>query len=50
MGIPWLIDNQRPNQFRRPPRLGEDNGYVLQELLGLSDDEYDVLRDERVIY
>jgi crotonobetainyl-CoA:carnitine CoA-transferase CaiB-like acyl-CoA transferase len=50
LGIPWLIDGQRPNQFRRPPRLGEDNGYVFQELLGLSDDEYDVLRDERVIY
>ncbi len=50
LGIPWLIDGQRPNQFRRPPRLGEDNAYVFQELLGLSDDEYDVLRDERVIY
>jgi crotonobetainyl-CoA:carnitine CoA-transferase CaiB-like acyl-CoA transferase len=50
MGIPWLIDNQRPNQFRRPPRLGEDNAYVFQELLGLSDDEYDSLCTERVIY
>jgi len=50
LGIPWLIDGQRPNQFRRPPRLGEDNAYVFQELLGLSDDEYDVLRAERVIY
>jgi crotonobetainyl-CoA:carnitine CoA-transferase CaiB-like acyl-CoA transferase len=50
MGIPWLIDGQRPNQFRRPPRLGEDNAYVFQELLGLSDDEYDSLCTQRVIY
>jgi benzylsuccinate CoA-transferase BbsF subunit len=50
MGIPWLIDNQRPNQFRRPPRLGEDNAYVFQELIGLSDDEYDSLCTQRVIY
>jgi crotonobetainyl-CoA:carnitine CoA-transferase CaiB-like acyl-CoA transferase len=50
LGIPWLIDGQRPNQFRRPPRLGEDNAYVFQELLGLSDDEYEGLRAQRVIF
>jgi crotonobetainyl-CoA:carnitine CoA-transferase CaiB-like acyl-CoA transferase len=50
LGIPWLIDGQRPNHFRRPPRLGEDNAYVFQSLLGLSDDEYNELRAEHVIY
>src|SRR5207244_5440098 len=50
LGIPWLIDGRRPNQFRRPPRLGEDNAYVFKELLGLSDEEYDLLRAERVMY
>ena len=50
LGIPWLIDGQRPNQFRRPPRLGEDNDYVFQELLGLSEDEYETLRAKQVIY
>jgi len=50
LGVPWLIDRQRPNQFRRPPRLGEDNGYVFKELLGLADAEYEALRAERVIY
>lgn len=50
LGIPWLIDRQRPNQFRRPPRLGQDNAYVFQSLLGLTDDEYNALRAEQVIY
>jgi crotonobetainyl-CoA:carnitine CoA-transferase CaiB-like acyl-CoA transferase len=50
LGIPWLIDGQRPNQFRRPPRFGEDNAYVFQGLLGLGDDEYNELRAEQVIY
>jgi crotonobetainyl-CoA:carnitine CoA-transferase CaiB-like acyl-CoA transferase len=50
MGIPWLIDGERPNQFRRPPHLGEDNAYIFQELLELSDDQYNELRAEQVIY
>jgi crotonobetainyl-CoA:carnitine CoA-transferase CaiB-like acyl-CoA transferase len=50
MGIPWLIDGQRPNRFRRPPRLGEDNAYVFQDLLGLANDEYELLRAEQVIF
>jgi benzylsuccinate CoA-transferase BbsF subunit len=50
LGIPWLIDGERPNAFRRPPRLGEDNAPVFQGLLGLADDEYNRLIAERVIY
>lgn len=36
---------ETPNGFRRPaPRLGEDNDYVYHELLDLSDQEYERLR------
>jgi crotonobetainyl-CoA:carnitine CoA-transferase CaiB-like acyl-CoA transferase len=49
-GVPWLIEQQRPNAFRRPPRLGEDNLHVFQDLLGLSDAEYAQLLAEQVIY
>lgn len=49
-GVPWLIDGQRPNASRRPPRLGEDNRAILQGLLGLADDEYAVLVRDQVIY
>jgi crotonobetainyl-CoA:carnitine CoA-transferase CaiB-like acyl-CoA transferase len=49
LGIPWLTEGQRPNAFRRPPRLGEDNAFVFKTLLGLHDDEFDRLVAERVI-
>jgi crotonobetainyl-CoA:carnitine CoA-transferase CaiB-like acyl-CoA transferase len=49
-GVPWLIDRQRPNAFRRAPRLGEDNVYVFGDLLGLGPAEYDRLVAEQVIY
>jgi crotonobetainyl-CoA:carnitine CoA-transferase CaiB-like acyl-CoA transferase len=50
LGVPWLIERQRPNAFRRAPRLGEDNDYVFCELLGLGDDEFRRLVAEHVIY
>jgi crotonobetainyl-CoA:carnitine CoA-transferase CaiB-like acyl-CoA transferase len=50
LGLPWLIDRQRPNDFRRPPRLGEDNSYVFGSLLGLDDDEIARLVADKVIY
>jgi crotonobetainyl-CoA:carnitine CoA-transferase CaiB-like acyl-CoA transferase len=50
LGIPWLIDRQRPNAFRKPPRLGEDNDFVFRTLLRLSGDEYDRLVADHVIY
>ncbi|MDP8921976.1 MAG: CoA transferase, partial [Chloroflexota bacterium] len=50
LGAPWMIDGARPNSFRRAPRVGEDNGYVFKELLGLGDAEYERLVSEQVIY
>ena len=35
LGVPWMIDGQRPDGFRRAPRVGEDNEYVFKTLLGL---------------
>ncbi len=38
---------ETPNGFRRPAcRLGEDNDYVYRDLLGVSDDEYERLRQQ----
>ena len=50
LGAPWLIDGERPNRFRRAPRVGEDNEYVFKELLGLGDAEYERLVADQVIY
>jgi crotonobetainyl-CoA:carnitine CoA-transferase CaiB-like acyl-CoA transferase len=50
LGVPWLADGQRPNAFRRAPRLGEDNRFVFCNLLGLDPAEYDRLVTEQVIY
>ena len=50
LGVPWLIEQQRPNAFRRAPRLGEDNPHVFQDLLGMSDAEYAQLVAEQVIF
>jgi len=50
LGVPWLIEQQRPNAFRRPPRLGEDNEYVFRDVLGLGEDEFRRLVAEQVIY
>ncbi len=50
LGAPWMIDGERPNRFRRAPRVGEDNEYVFKTLLGLPEPEYDELVREQVIY
>jgi len=50
LGTPWMIDGERPDRFRRAPRVGEDNEYVFKTLLGLPDAEYDRLVQEQVIY
>ena len=43
-GIPFKM-SKVPFQVRKPPvRLGEDNDYVYQEVLKLSDEEYDHLK------
>jgi benzylsuccinate CoA-transferase BbsF subunit len=50
LGAPWMIDGERPDGFRRAPRVGEDNEYVFKSLLGLSEERYDELVREQVIY
>ena len=50
LGAPWLIDGERPDGFRRAPRVGEDNEYVFKTLLGLPEQTYDELVREQVIY
>jgi len=50
LGVAWLVDGQRPDQYRRPPRVGEDNEYVFKGLLGLDDEEYTRLVAEEIVY
>ncbi len=50
LGVPWLADGERPDAFRRPPAVGEDNAYVFKTLLRLGDDEFERLVMEQVIY
>jgi crotonobetainyl-CoA:carnitine CoA-transferase CaiB-like acyl-CoA transferase len=50
LGAPWMVDGERPDGFRRAPRVGEDNEYVFKSLLGLSEQAYDELVREQVIY
>jgi benzylsuccinate CoA-transferase BbsF subunit len=49
-GIPWRL-SETPGQIRRvAPSLGEHNGYVFGELLGLSTKEIAQLVEEKIIY
>ena len=50
LGVPWLINGTRPDAFRRPPAVGEDNAFVFKELLRLGEDEFERLVAEQVIY
>ena len=34
--VSWAIDGQRPSDYRPAPTLGQHNGYVFAELLGLN--------------
>jgi crotonobetainyl-CoA:carnitine CoA-transferase CaiB-like acyl-CoA transferase len=38
-----------PDHWRSAPLLGEDNAYVLKQIVGVSDDEYRELSDAGVI-
>jgi len=42
--------NERSYHYHRAPFLGEHNEYVFQKLLGLPQDKYERLVDEKVIY
>ena len=48
-GLPFTASNFRPDHWRSGPLLGEDNAYVLGELLGISDDEIEDLDRRGVI-
>jgi benzylsuccinate CoA-transferase BbsF subunit len=50
LGFPWLVNGERPDRFRRPPQVGEDNAAVFKDLLKLDDAEYARLVAEQVIY
>ena len=45
---PWRFDEFKA-QMKLTPLMGEHNDYVFQDLLGLSDEEYKRLKEEKVI-
>jgi benzylsuccinate CoA-transferase BbsF subunit len=49
LGVPWKVSGIRP-VMPRAPLMGEDNGYVFKELLGIADDEIARLKDGKIIY
>jgi benzylsuccinate CoA-transferase BbsF subunit len=49
-GIPWKLSDT-PGEVRSSgPLLGQDNGYVFKELLGLSQGDFEHLVEEKVIF
>jgi crotonobetainyl-CoA:carnitine CoA-transferase CaiB-like acyl-CoA transferase len=48
-GVPVRFDGMSADNWRSGPLLGEDNGYVFQELLGVGDDEFAELAAAGVI-
>jgi benzylsuccinate CoA-transferase BbsF subunit len=48
-GAHFLL-SKTPYELKRPPILGEHNDYVFKGLLGLSDEEFDELVKEKIIY
>lgn len=48
-GVPFEATSYEPDHWRSAPLVGEDNVYVLQEILGVDDDEYDELVEAGVI-
>ena len=49
-GIPWQLHGTPLQIERAAPCMGEDNAYVVQELLGRSEGEFQRLLDEGVLY
>jgi benzylsuccinate CoA-transferase BbsF subunit len=47
---PWKFSETPARVTKSAPQLGEDNDYVLRELLGLSKNEVDKLTEEKVLY
>jgi crotonobetainyl-CoA:carnitine CoA-transferase CaiB-like acyl-CoA transferase len=50
LSVPWTEEGKRPVQVRRASGFGEDNEYVFQQLLSISDHEYRQLVDQHVIF
>jgi crotonobetainyl-CoA:carnitine CoA-transferase CaiB-like acyl-CoA transferase len=46
---PWKLSRHSRRQASPAPSLGEHNGYVLGELLGLSDQEREELEEQGII-
>jgi crotonobetainyl-CoA:carnitine CoA-transferase CaiB-like acyl-CoA transferase len=46
---PYTLSESEGGPDRRDPLLGEDNEYFYRELLGLSDDEFDLFTQEGII-
>ncbi|OGN94995.1 MAG: hypothetical protein A2Y89_03035 [Chloroflexi bacterium RBG_13_51_18] len=49
-GLPWRAKGRKKGNYSCPPLLGEHNDYVFGELLGLSKEEINRLKEEKVIY
>jgi benzylsuccinate CoA-transferase BbsF subunit len=49
-GIPWRFEDGHEPQLAAAPELGQHNGYVYQELLGLTEADIARLIEEQVIY
>jgi benzylsuccinate CoA-transferase BbsF subunit len=49
-GLPWKLSDTPRGNYRYAPSLGEQNDYVFGELLGISKDNMQKLKAEKVIY
>ena len=49
-GLPWRFEGEQKPSLTEAPVLGQHNGYVYQELLGLSEPEVNRLVEEQIIY
>jgi benzylsuccinate CoA-transferase BbsF subunit len=50
VGPPWELSETPARIYRHAPLFGEHNDYVFRDLLGMSDDEFARLVEEKVIY
>jgi crotonobetainyl-CoA:carnitine CoA-transferase CaiB-like acyl-CoA transferase len=48
--LPWRLSDTVRGNYTYPPLLGEHNDYVFGQLLGLSQEEINRLRQEKVFY
>lgn len=49
VGLPWKIGGIPAADYQRSPLIGEGNDYVFKDLLGLSDEEIEMLRKKDAI-